>query len=506
MQGITRRRWLILPVLLLLIFAIHATAYRFYAVDDAFISFRHAENWANGFGPVFNPGERVDGYTNFLWVVLLTITSLARIDTFFIAHLMGLWFGMLSLGLAAWLARRNLSAGGGLALVLTLGLLALNPTYTRSMVEGLETALFTFLMLASMALAWGETRRDRPAFPWSGLAAGLLMLTRPDGLLFVPLIGLWGAWRSRRRGAGWPVILRWAIGFLAIGGLLAGGWFAWHYLYYGALLPNTYYAKTDVDLMTRLARGADSGLKLWNLSGGVLMAGVVVLGLLFFAADAEWWALLLAVIAARVAFHLYSGGSVIGYLRFLTPAIPPLAALAAVSIAGIWQKRRQVSLLAPVPAAALLGTLLVIQTGLPNVVRWYNISVQQMAGLTQGHIALGKHLAEIAPPGASMAIQDAGAVPYYSGLPTIDIVGLNDAHIAHLPGDLYQKTDVPYVLAHKPTYIVLVSNEAPEKKFVPAKWVDIQFYDNPDFQAQYAFREAFLAGADYYLWVFERKP
>jgi len=505
MHVITRRRWLIIPVLLLLVFAVHAAAYRFYAVDDAFISFRHAENWAAGYGPVFNPGQHVDGYTNFLWVVLLTLTSLAKIDTFFIAHLMGLWFGMLSLAVAAWLARRNPSAGGTLALALTLALLAFNPTYTRSMVEGLETALFTFLMLATVALAWVETRGARPAFPWSGLAAGLLMLTRPDGLLFVPVIAVWAAWRFHRRGAGWPAILRWAAGFLGIGGLLAGGWFIWHYFYYGALLPNTYYAKTDVDLLTRLARGADSGLKLWNLSGGVLLAGVIVLGLVFFAADAEWWALMLAVIAARVAFHLYSGGSVIGYLRFLTPAIPPLAALAAVSIAGIWQKRHAVRFLAPAPAAALLGALLVIQTGAPNIVRWYDISQQQMAGLTQGHIALGKHLAQIAPPGASLAIQDAGAVPYYSKLPTIDIVGLNDAHIAHLPGDLYQKTDVPYVLAHKPTYIVLVSNAAPNRKFVPAKWIDIQFYTNAAFQAQYRFRESFLAGDDYYLWVFERK-
>ena len=40
--------------------------------DDAFISFRYSRNWVNGAGLVFNPGERVEGYTNFLWVVLLS--------------------------------------------------------------------------------------------------------------------------------------------------------------------------------------------------------------------------------------------------------------------------------------------------------------------------------------------------------------------------------------------------------------------------------------------------
>ena len=39
--------------------------------DDAFISFRYARNLLEGHGLVFNPGERVEGYTNFLWVLEL---------------------------------------------------------------------------------------------------------------------------------------------------------------------------------------------------------------------------------------------------------------------------------------------------------------------------------------------------------------------------------------------------------------------------------------------------
>ena len=39
--------------------------------DDAFISFRYARNLLDGHGLVWNPGERVEGYTNFLWTILL---------------------------------------------------------------------------------------------------------------------------------------------------------------------------------------------------------------------------------------------------------------------------------------------------------------------------------------------------------------------------------------------------------------------------------------------------
>ncbi len=41
--------------------------------DDAYISFRYAANYLTGHGLVYNYGERVEGYTNFLWVMLLAL-------------------------------------------------------------------------------------------------------------------------------------------------------------------------------------------------------------------------------------------------------------------------------------------------------------------------------------------------------------------------------------------------------------------------------------------------
>jgi hypothetical protein len=40
--------------------------------DDAFITLRYAQNWLAGSGIGWNPGERVEGYTNFLQLVLVT--------------------------------------------------------------------------------------------------------------------------------------------------------------------------------------------------------------------------------------------------------------------------------------------------------------------------------------------------------------------------------------------------------------------------------------------------
>ncbi len=58
---------------------LHAREYQF-LTDDAYISFRYARNLADGHGLVFNPGfERVEGYTNLLWVLILAAGALAGI-------------------------------------------------------------------------------------------------------------------------------------------------------------------------------------------------------------------------------------------------------------------------------------------------------------------------------------------------------------------------------------------------------------------------------------------
>ena len=59
------------PLVLLLFCFVWQSLYYFpYIVDDTFISLRYARNLIDGNGLVYNPGQRVEGYSNFLWVVL----------------------------------------------------------------------------------------------------------------------------------------------------------------------------------------------------------------------------------------------------------------------------------------------------------------------------------------------------------------------------------------------------------------------------------------------------
>lgn len=82
------------PLLVLcgLVFLKHAREYE-YVQDDAYISLVYAQNWVDGYGLVFNAGERVEGYTNFLWTLLLTVPCMLDEDAVSWAQ----WMGFISI-------------------------------------------------------------------------------------------------------------------------------------------------------------------------------------------------------------------------------------------------------------------------------------------------------------------------------------------------------------------------------------------------------------------------
>src|SRR5512135_1832902 len=97
---------LISAILLLLI---HSLIYTFAlggdAVDDAYISFRYAQNAILGHGLVFNPGERVEGFTNFLWTALMIPVEGAGIDVGRASMVLGALFALAVMWLAVRFAR-----------------------------------------------------------------------------------------------------------------------------------------------------------------------------------------------------------------------------------------------------------------------------------------------------------------------------------------------------------------------------------------------------------------
>jgi hypothetical protein len=108
--------------------------------------------------------------------------------------------------------------------------------------------------------------------------------------------------------------------------------------------------------------------------------------------------------------------------------------------------------------AALMLTILLSAT---ETWRWSGSSSRAtVLEYQEGNVRLGRMLASIRPPGTLIAVAAAGAIPYYSRLPVVDMYGLNDAHIARRPfpgsgQERLLKWDNDYVLARKPQVIVI---------------------------------------------------
>jgi arabinofuranosyltransferase len=214
--------------------------------DDAFIEFRYVANAHAGLGFVWNPPpwRPVEGYTSFLWVALLeAVWSLFGAEPPAAAPLLSLGFSYVSLGLVAWMAlhlplsgalARHRTAVLGAVLFATLS----NRTFLAWTSSGLETALFSAVVLAWVAAV--VVAESAPLLLVSTLA-GVMALTRPDGLLYAAATAAILAVRALPGPA--PRPSRGALALAAAPLLLPLAHVAWRLRTYGYLLPNTYYAK-----------------------------------------------------------------------------------------------------------------------------------------------------------------------------------------------------------------------------------------------------------------------
>jgi hypothetical protein len=237
--GRPRRPWIALVLVsAALAYGVGAAVHRRWVCDDAFISYRYALNLVEGKGLVFNAGERVEGYSNFLWTLWCAVALVLRLPCEEWTMAWGIVFYALSLALLGYhFARVRGAAAAGFALPMAAVLGALHDDWTIYATSGLETSFFTFLaVLGYVLLAVGITGgRHRPVA--LGIVMALCALTRPDGVVFAAVAGallIWLSWPN------WRAPLSYTLAF----GVPYAIFLAWRVAYYGDVLPNTYYAKS----------------------------------------------------------------------------------------------------------------------------------------------------------------------------------------------------------------------------------------------------------------------
>jgi arabinofuranosyltransferase len=482
-----------------------------YLSDDAFISFRYARNLARGEGLVFNPGERVEGYTSFLEIVVLAAAHRLGAELVGAGRALSLVSGAAAVLLAWMLARRGLRRWPPLALF-SAGLVAANPYVAAWAGAGLETTLFAALLAASVLPLLSREVTRGPFLAASGLAL-LLSLTRPEGVVLYGLLAALSATAARgdlkaRAGALAPGLALFAVA----GGLYFGA----RWLYFGDVLPNTFYAKGAFTLR-HVQRGLvylrDFGRNPFALCALPLVAA----GL--WAALRRHLALLAAVPLAVLAIVVAEGGDGLPMYRFVVPVLPFVAALAALGWEVLGERlgpRLGLGLGATLAAAALTLSFF------PNGDRQLTMYVYQRDHEVPQWSAVGRALAASFPRGTTVALVPIGAVGYYSDLRVLDMLGLTDRTVARaVVADMgsawagHEKHDGAYVLSRRPE-ILLLGNvyvdsqpSLPPGVFAPygaeailARERDI--IAQPAFAAEYEMRHL-AVGPDRWLHYFARR-
>lgn len=460
----------LLVLIALAVFAGNAV-FLYCITDDAYISYRYLDNWLAGHGLVFNPGELVEGYTNLLWILLLAPWRAAGLSPEIVSLALSLLAaGALFGGSYILAARLTRHAGAGIAAIL---LTASFPPLAHYAGAGLETILFAALIISALARI---SVSEKPDF-WAAALLGLAVLTRPEGMMVGVVVYCIYGFRGLPGGFALPdrQTLGSALLFLVFPLALT----CWRLWYYGDPLPNTFYAKatgSGVEL-------AGNGLAYWwrfavGQYGWLLLVPAVLVFLPPALKKSHNKALSFTLGAVLLLHFLYVvkvGGDYLPMGRFVLHVFPLLAVLAA---SGLW-----------FACHARAGRILALASGIviAQNAAFYKSpdyrAVAEIRLLNAEWRSLADWLSANYPPDTVIAVNAAGAVPYMTGFKAIDMLGLNDRHIARakasfrviagpVPGHF--KYDGEYVCALRPDIVImssgrsLVASSPQEAKIVAA--------------------------------------
>ena len=426
--------------------ALHAL-YFSHLADDAYISFRFASNFAAGHGLVFNPGEYVMGYSNFLWVAALAALESAGWPAPQSAPVLGLALGWALLALVYFHLRSTLASPWSPAAAAAL--LATNGTFALWLVGGLEGPLFALWLTGAVVVASRiEASSSWRAFALAGGLLGLATWTRPEGVFYGGPIGLllWLRKPDLARLRAVAVFGGVALAFYAV--FAAAAW-----AYYGDPLPNPVYTKFHPLSLEILDRGA--AIALWFVQafwGWPVL--VVALWLVFCGrtvASPGW--LPLALIVTFIAFFLRVGGDGQAYYRMWFWVLPFFALLFGEVVDSLWSR-------ASPHARGACGALVAVVLGFNLQHSFHGAEIARVRkdeGLAQDAILIAQRLAEEFP-GATVAANNVGVLSYVSALPVLDMLGLTDRHIAKVPDKplgfpAHESHDGAYVLDRAPDLI-----------------------------------------------------
>lgn len=412
----------------------------FWLDDDQMVSMRYARNLAEGHGLVWNPGERVEGYTSLGWTLIMAAIHLLPLDDAttslavkIVSWLLACWTIVLTARLLRALVPRD-----DMALAAVLLTLALCADLVFWAANGFETTLVTAVFLWALVRILDEAEREAPRVATFGLI-GLLPILRSDAYHLWAVLILVALALARNR---------MALGrLMCAAAVLPAAQLLFRVSYYGDWLPNAYYLKVA---------GIEGSF--WSGAGYLksfveAYAAPIILAAVGVIRSRDRRLFWLAASAILTVAHVLAvGADMFPHFRFLAPWVPVLLVLAAVGCCELSPSGS--------PARVVLLLLMVTTTTIQNGIHGRSsLMLLSGNGVPAHGLIAGLLIRQFTGPDATVAVAAAGAVPYFSRRGAIDLLGKTDARIAHLPPHTgapigHGKFDIEYSLSRQPDVLV----------------------------------------------------
>lgn len=399
--------------------------------DDAFISFRYARNLARGVGLVFNVGERVEGYTNFLWTVLMAPSFLCKIDVVVWSQTISIaCFAVTLVAYWRWVSDEC----PGFAVWTALALLGTNYSALCYATGGLETQFgVMWSVLTALALSGGARH-----YLVAGLCSACAVMTRMDGVLLIAPFWLAAVLRQDDRRN-------------VLVGAFAGAvpvivWLLWRHSYYGSWVPNTFLIKGRPNPL----RGMVYVASFTFLYGYVVLLPFLRVGTLVSLGRRHWP--LLTTVLLWYGYVIFVGGDFMEY-RLIVSGFPFLA----LAVALVLNEHRAFNSRKAIFLACFLVFLGLV--GLPRFLNGRMIQpVPDLVRFSADCRACADALvAEYGPGlgGRKVAVSPAGVIPFYTDAPAFDVLGLNHRDVALYGSRVRPKT----WLGNRPAHTRVATSE-----------------------------------------------
>ncbi len=438
------------------VLALHAWHYMPFIADDALISLRYSKRLIQGYGLNWNPGERVEGYSNLLWVLANSVVGLTGIDLVHAARLLG--FVGMSAAISAVIYSYPLRTFRGMsALVLVLMFLPLSAPIAVWTIGGMEQPMVAGLLAWAVVLCYRlleNNVRTKRNILLPSLLFGLLSLTRLDGVLFTgaAMVAIVIAGRGRR------AYLRIGMGLAVFPILFLLLQICFRLVYYGEWIPNTALVKLNPSGKHLM----DGWEYLW---AGALPIFPLVLVAVFSIVISFWrnfrrerMLMLCVLVLAWSGYICLIGGDIFPAWRHFVPLIVLLVLMAAIGAEWVAERSQPGFALASAGCVLLLCGFFILQ----------NRDSENLRAISERWEWDGKVIGTLlkdafGPSQPLLAVDPAGCLPYWSELPAVDMLGLNDYHLPrHPPADIgqgpigHELGDGKYVLDRQPDLVIFL--------------------------------------------------